>query len=112
VFRDEETMSEIEDIFRGLPAKFVKGNLRSRRSFYFSLGDDEKWTVVLTPEACEVKPGQNGDSDYFFKGSKEMFLDVWNGRYTPTVKDFLNGAIRSNNPLALKDFVDAFRKKA
>jgi hypothetical protein len=40
-----------------------------------------------------------------------MFLDVWNGKHTPTAKDFLMGSIKSNNPLLLKDFVAAFGKK-
>jgi len=28
----------------------------------------------------------------------------------PSAKDFLTGAIKSNNPILLKDFVAAFRK--
>ena len=39
-----------------------------------------------------------------------MFLDVWSGNYTPGVKDFMTGAIKSNNPMLLKEFVGAFRK--
>jgi hypothetical protein len=39
-----------------------------------------------------------------------MFLDVWNGDYTPSAKDFLLGTIKSNNPMLLKEFVAAFRK--
>ena len=62
-------------------------------------------------QGCEVKPGKpEKDADCFFKASKQMFLDVWNGKHTPSAKDFLTGAIKSNNPLLLKDFVSAFRK--
>jgi len=39
-----------------------------------------------------------------------MFLDVWNGKHTPSAKDFLTGSIKSNNPMLLKDFVAAFKK--
>ena len=46
----------------------------------------------------EGKP--DGDADCFFKASKQMFLDVWNGKYTPSAKDFLMGSIKSNNPHA------------
>jgi long-chain acyl-CoA synthetase len=103
--------SEIAKIFQGLPKKFQKGNVTKARTYYFSL-DDEKWTVALAPDKCEVKAGKppTDDADCFFKGSKQMFLDVWNGNYTPSAKDFLTGTIKSNNPLLLKDFVAAFRK--
>jgi putative sterol carrier protein len=102
--------SEIAKIFQGLPKKFHKGNVKKARTFYFSL-DDEKWTVSLSPDKCEVKPGKPPqDADCFFKASREMFLDVWNGKHTPSAKDFLSGTIKSNNPLLLKDFVAAFRK--
>ena len=80
------------------------------RVFYFSLGDDEKWTVSLGTDACEVQPGKTEDADCFFKASTKMFLDVWNGEYTPSAMDFLTGAIKSNNPLMLKDFIAAFEK--
>ena len=105
--------SEISKIFKGLPKHFVKGTVKQARTFYFSLDDDEKWTVSLTPDGCEVKEGKPAqDADCFFKASKQMFLDVWNGKHTPTAKDFLMGSIKSNNPLLLKDFVAAFGKKA
>lgn len=102
--------SEIATIFKGLPKRFQKGNVKTPRTYYFSL-DDEKWTVVLTPDTCEVEEGKpDQDADCFFKASKQMFMDVWNGTHTPSAKDFLTGAIKSNNPLLLKDFVAAFKK--
>jgi len=104
-------MSEIAKIFEGLPKKFHKENVKTPRTFYFSLDEDEKWTVVLGKDKCTVKRGRPAeDADCFFKGSKKMFLDVWNGGYTPSAKDFLLGTIKSNNPLLLKEFVAAFRK--
>lgn len=104
-------MSEIAEIFESLPQKFEKDSVKTPRTFYFSLDDDEKWTVVFTREGCEVTPGKPGkDADCFFKASKQMFLDVWNGKHTPSAKDFLTGAIKSNNPMLLKEFVGAFKK--
>jgi long-chain acyl-CoA synthetase len=103
--------SEIAKVMKGLPKMFVKGSVKAPRTFYFSLGDTEKWTVELGKDACEVTAGKSdGDADCFFKASEEMFLDVWNGRHTPSARDFLTGAIKSNNPLLLKEFVAAFRK--
>ena len=104
-------MSEISDVFNGLPSMFQKGSVKQARTFYFSLGDDEKWTVSLTPENCEVKAGKPAqDADCFFKASEKMFLDVWSQKYVPGMKDFMTGAIKSNNPMLLKEFVDAFKK--
>jgi putative sterol carrier protein len=103
-------MSEVGKIFERLPKLFEKGNVQQDRTFYFSLGDEEKWTVTLTKDKCTVKQGKTEDADCFFKASEKMFLDVWSGNYTPGVKDFMTGAIKSNNPLLLKEFVSAFRK--
>mgnify|MGYP003541747783 CR=1 FL=1 len=71
---------------------------------------DERWTVLLTPERCEVTPVHSEDADCYFKASTELFLDVWNGRHTPSLADFMSGRIKSNNPLMLREFVSAFGK--
>ena len=102
-------MSEISKIFNGLPKKFQKDAARKPRVFYFSMGDDEKWTVTLGKDKCEVEEGKpDQDADCFFKSSKQVFLDVWTGKHVPSAKDFLTGTIKSNNPMLLKDFVTAF----
>jgi putative sterol carrier protein len=104
-------MSEIARIFERLARIYPRGGVSRPLSYYFSLGDEEKWTVLLTPEKCEVRRGKPGtDADCFVKASAELFLDVWNGRYTPSARDFLTGAIKSNNPLMIRDFVAAFQK--
>jgi putative sterol carrier protein len=103
--------SEVAKVFQTLPKMFQKGSLTKPRTFYFSLGDEEKWTVSLSPDKCEVTPGKPAaDADCFFKASEQMFLDVWNGKHTPGPKDFLMGTIKSNNPIMLKEFVSAFKK--
>jgi long-chain acyl-CoA synthetase len=104
-------MSEVEKVFKTLPKMFQKGKIQKPRTFYFSLGDDEKWTVALSKDKCTVKAGKpKEDADCFFKASPRLFLDVWNGDHTPSAKDFLLGTIKSNNPMLLKEFVSAFRK--
>src|SRR5262249_13706664 len=50
--------SEIAKIFQGLPKKFQKGNVKKARTYYFSLDDDEKWTVSIAPDRCDVKAGK------------------------------------------------------
>jgi putative sterol carrier protein len=101
--------AEIERIFKSLCRRFNKANVKAERSYYFSLGESEKWTVVITKDKCTVSKGRNEESDVFFKGPPELFLDVWNGRHQLGPKDFLTGKVKSNKPLLLKDFVAAFQ---
>jgi putative sterol carrier protein len=103
-------VSEVEAIFKGLCKRFNKANVTVERSYYFSLGEDEKWTVRLTKQNCEVRRGKNDEADCFFKGPAELFLDVWNGRHELGAMDFLTGKVKSNNPALLRDFVKAFQK--
>ncbi len=103
-------MSEVEGIFKSLCKRFNKANVTAERSYYFSLGEDEKWTVRLTKEKCEVHRGKNDEADCFFKGPAELFLDVWNGRHQLGPMDFLTGKVKSNNPVLLREFVKAFQK--
>jgi len=65
-------MSEVAKVFKGLPKKFNKDNVKTPRSFYFSLDDDEKWTVVLGKDKCEVKEGKpDGDADQRRHGHRQ-----------------------------------------
>ena len=103
--------SEVSKVFEKLPTLFQKGSVKTPRTYYFSLGDDEKWTVSVGKDRCEVTKGKpDADADCFFKASTQMFLDVWSGKYTPSAKDFIMGSIKSNNPLLLKEFIAAFKK--
>jgi hypothetical protein len=102
-------VSEIEAIFRGLCRRFNKANVKAERSYYFSLGEHERWTVDIRRDGCSVREGENTDADVFFKGPAELFLDVWNGRHDLGPTDFLTGRVKSNKPFALKEFVAAFQ---
>lgn len=103
-------MSEIARIFKGLPKRFDKAKVKKARSYYFSLGDHEKWTVHLGRDKCRVEAGKNEDADCFFKSSAALFLAVWNGKHQLGATDFLTGKVKSNNPMLLKEFVAAFEK--
>lgn len=103
-------MSEIAKVFKGLPKRFNKAAVKTARSYYFSLGDDEKWTVHVGRDKCTVKAGNNEEADCFFKSSAKLFLEVWNGTHKLGATDFLTGKVKSNNPLLLKEFVAAFHK--
>ena len=61
--------SEIAQVFKGLPQRYVGGTSKPR-TFYFSLDDDEKWTVALAPGKCAVDARKTDDADCFFKASE------------------------------------------
>lgn len=103
-------MSEVAEVFATLPKLFQKQKVKAARSYYFSLDDEEKWMVKLSPQGCTVAQGKSDDADCFFKASTQMFLDVWDGKYTPSAMDFMMGKIKSNNPMLLKDFIEAFKQ--
>jgi putative sterol carrier protein len=105
-------LSEIEAIFKGLCKRFNKANVKAERSYHFSLGEGENWTVRLTKQKCEVRRGDEPDADCYLEGPAELFLDVWHGRHQLGPTDFLTGKVKSNNPILLKDFVAAFRKSS
>lgn len=100
----------ISQIFDALEQSFIPGKVSRTLTYYFSLGEYRK-SVSLTPESCVSVDGKvAGDADCVCKMSEEMFLRVWNEGYMPGMKDFLSGAIKSNNPDALRVFLGAFGK--
>ncbi|HLG15988.1 MAG TPA: hypothetical protein VJH03_16005 [Blastocatellia bacterium] len=103
----EET-TEVGKVFALLPARFRTGRVAEKRVYYFSI-DEEKWTVTLGPDACEVTEGKLGeDADCYLKTSTEIFLGTFRGEYAPSIMDFVSGKIKSNRPELLRDFIEAF----
>lgn len=101
----------VEAIFDGLPGSFRPGSMKQTLNYYYSVGEVRK-TVILGPEVCCVENGKAVDNaDCVCKTSPDFFLKIWNEGYTPGMKDFLAGTIKSNNPSALKDFLAAFGKQ-
>ena len=47
----------VEDIFRGLEARFVPGVVDKEQTFYFSV-EDHKYTVTITPDSAKVEEGK------------------------------------------------------
>lgn len=99
-----------EEIIRSLPESYCKGIFSVPTTFYFSIGDTKK-TLTLDGEACTVQDGKTVDeADCVCNTSAEMFTRIWNDGYRPGIMDFMNGAIKSNAPLLLQQFLKAFGK--
>ena len=100
----------IEQIFAEIPQTCRPDSTSEPVSIYFSI-DDVKKTVQLSSSGCQIDNGRTvDDADCVCKTSTEFFLRVWNEGYKPGLKDFLSGAIKSNNPDVLKKFLTACGK--
>jgi len=99
-----------EDILTTLPELYRKGIFSVPTTFYFSI-DDVKKTLTLDGDGCTVKEGKTvEEADCVCKTSSEMFARIWNDGYRPGIMDFMGGAIKSNAPQLLQQFLQAFGK--
>ena len=105
------TPEKIKSVFEEMKKHFVENAVDQEITFYFSLGEGpgEKWTLKVTPSACEFKEGKpEKDADCFLKTSSDLFIDMITGKYTPGTMDFMRGKIKSNDPFKLKVLKDVF----
>ena len=99
-----------DDIIGTLPQHYRKGVFTVPTTFYFSI-DDTKKTVTLDADGCTVVDGKVVDeADCICKTSSAMFVRIWNDGYRPGIMDFMSGAIKSNAPTLLQQFLQAFGK--
>lgn len=97
-------------VFEQLDTMYIPGSFPRPTSFYFSL-DSIKKTVTLGSETCVIQDGKAVDeADCVCKMGAELFDRIWNEGYRPGIMDFMSGAIKSNNPGLLQDFLKAFGK--
>lgn len=98
----------VEAVFAGLQEHFRAERVAQRKVYYFSIGEVKR-TVTIDPAGVQVADGKTVETaDCVCKTSAEFFLKVWQEGYRPGMPDFLSGTIKSNNPFALQEFLDAF----
>jgi long-chain acyl-CoA synthetase len=97
-------------VFSELKTRFVAGSVEKPVSFYFSLGDTERWSVRITQDSCEVIAGKvESPADCVLKTSPAMFTRIVREKYTPSPAEFVAGAVKSNNIQLLFTFQKAFQ---
>jgi long-chain acyl-CoA synthetase len=100
----------LEPVFEELKERFVAGSVKQAVSYYFALGDSERWTVRITPELCEVYPGKViNPADCVLKTSPAIFTRIVREAYTPSPQEFISGMVKSNNVGLLLTFQKAFQ---
>ncbi|BCG47203.1 hypothetical protein GEOBRER4_n2030 [Citrifermentans bremense] len=103
-----EDQKLVEAITEEMGALFCKGVFTDRTVFRFNVGESSI-TVAISAESCEVE-GVAGEAGCSCRTSAEMFSKIWYDGYRPGIMDFLGGAIKSDAPLLLPQFLRAFGK--
>lgn len=96
-------------VFSELKTRFLAGAVENPVSFYFSLGDTERWSVRINKDSCEVIAGKVDPADCVLKTSPAMFTRIVREKYTPSPAEFVAGAVKSNNIQLLFTFQKAFQ---
>jgi long-chain acyl-CoA synthetase len=100
----------LEPVFRELELRFKAGSVEQPISFYFSLGDTERWTVRVSGQKCEVVPGKvSSPADCVLKTTPDIFTRIVREKYTPSPSEFMSGAVKSNNIQLLFTFQKVFQ---
>lgn len=99
-----------DEIFKSMQENYQKGVFTVPTTFYFSV-DDIKKTVTLDTDSCIIEEGKTVENaDCVCKTGAAMFNRIWNEGYRPGIMDFMGGAIKSNAPQLLQQFLVAFGK--
>ncbi len=109
-WRPLRELEGLAPVFEELRRRFVPGATDEPLSFYFSLGEKERWTVKVDPERCEVLAGKAVSSaDCVLKTNPGMFVRIVREAYTPEPSEFVSGVVKSNNIGLLLSFQKVFQ---
>jgi long-chain acyl-CoA synthetase len=99
----------LHDVFHELERRFAPNAVERPTSYYFSLGED-RFTLLLSKESCEVKEGKHvAAADCVLKTSPDLFARIVREAYVPSPAEFMSGAVKTNNVGLLLEFQKAFR---
>lgn len=100
----------IDAIILEMGTLFRKG-MFSRKTTYRFLLEDVAITVTVDGESFSAEKGASScQVDCSCKTSAEMFRKIWYDGYRPGIMDFMGGAIKSDAPMMLPQFLKAFGK--
>ncbi|HVJ20840.1 MAG TPA: AMP-binding protein, partial [Polyangiaceae bacterium] len=104
----EEEKPTLAPIFRELETRFRAGSVEQPISYYFSLGE-ERWSVRVDKESCEVREGKINPADCVLKTSPDIFTRIVREAYVPSPAEFMAGTVKSNNIQLLVTFQKVFQ---
>ncbi|MBJ6723885.1 hypothetical protein [Geomesophilobacter sediminis] len=104
------TPDVIDTLITELGKSFKKGVFSAQATFYFQMGSHGA-TATVDGESSAFERGKTVESpDCTCQTSEEMFRKIWFEGYRPGLLDFIGGKIKTNNPLMLQQFLQAFGK--
>jgi long-chain acyl-CoA synthetase len=110
VVHEQVRAETLTEVFEELRDRFQVGSVEQPVSYYFSLGNGQRWTVKIDRDSCEVLPGKVASpADCVLKTSPAMFTRIVREAYTPTPAEFMAGTVKSNNISLLLTFQKAFQ---
>lgn len=103
-----KSVTDAATVFERMPSFFRKGRTSRLLSYHFAIGARE-WTVFVGPEFCEVVQGKAvAEPDCFLQTTDEIFLGVLRGDYLPSMRDLMQGNVKTNRPDLLLQFKKIF----
>jgi long-chain acyl-CoA synthetase len=103
---------DLAKTLESLKQRFKPGALGNDKAitYYLSLGDapDEKWTVTVSGQSCELAPGKPANADCVLKTSTELFGKLVAGTWKPGFTDFMTGKIKTSDVEKLQRLQKAF----
>lgn len=105
----KKSSDPVTQIFLDMKGLFIPGKMRRDVTYYFSVGEGNKWTVQMGPKKIKVTKGKLTDhADCVLKTNPGMFLRMVNKGYVPNFIDFQLGFVKTNRPEMLVEFRKAF----
>lgn len=101
-------MSTTRQIFDAMPGRYVPGKVPRPLTFYFSVGED-KYTVRLDAQKCEVAPGKTDNADCVVKADPGVFENLVLKGKAPGPLDIARGRFKTNDVGLLSVLKDCFR---
>ncbi len=102
-------MSKVRQIFETMPSRYIPSPGSPSKSYYFSVGE-ERWTVQMHADRCEVSPGKTIEkADVVLKCDPGLFEKMVLEGKTPGPIDIARGKIKTNDPGALTALKTRFR---
>lgn len=102
--------NEMEKLITEMTSTFRKNVFLEKKTFYFELENDVV-TATVDAHSIQFEKGKTvADPDCNCKTSSEMLRMIWFNGYQPGILDFLGGKIKTNDPLMLQLFLQAFGK--
>lgn len=106
----KKSSDPVTQVFLDMKGLFIPGKMRRDVTYYFSVGEGNKWTVQMGPKKIKVTKGKLTDhADCVLKTNPGMFLRMVNKGYVPNFIDFQLGFVKTNRPEMLVEFRKAFR---